>query len=179
MFTTPSPDTAAPSVARLMARLVAASAGARELDGKIWAVIDEAAFKRQCSFKGRKHAGRIYTAAEKRHHETRMGAVLAPRYTTSLDNALTLVPEGWHIKIQICYNVGAERAYCHCDLERDCYTAGRDLGDDEPMEIQTAPPALCIAALKARAALAKASPPIVASQTGTASNTDSSPEDGR
>lgn len=55
----------------LISRLVAATAGSRELDYAIWAIGDPVQFDR-C-----------------------MGANLSPCYTTSLDAAMTLVPEGW------------------------------------------------------------------------------------
>lgn len=79
----------------------------------------------------------------------------APRYTTSIDAALTLVPEGWFIKLRCGKPVGAEGEFCHCELDCDADSIGRDLDDDEPMYAKalnapTLPLALCIAALRAR-----------------------------
>ena len=81
-----------------------------------------------------------------------------PRYTASVDAAATLLLPGWRVeKLSFGKHVNAERDYCHCTLERDCYTADRDLDDDEATEIEalnltTAPLALCAAALRARSA---------------------------
>jgi len=89
-------------------------------------------------------------------------------YTRSLDAAVTLVPEGWWLKIDIARNRGSRRAQCHCKLEQDSWTQDRDLADDEPFEIEvinrpTGPLAVCIAALKAR----QTSPPLVAGAPDT------------
>lgn len=78
-----------------------------------------------------------------------------PRYTSDLNAALSLVPE--HIecgKLQFSRNKTG-RQYCHATLEQSAESLGRDMRDDEPLEIEaqnaaTPALALCIAALRAR-----------------------------
>jgi len=79
----------------------------------------------------------------------------APPYTTSIDVALALVPEGVGcVKVSLSRNkVG--RQYCHATLEQDADSLGRDMLDHEECKIEaqnasTPALALCIAALKAR-----------------------------
>jgi hypothetical protein len=77
-------------------------------------------------------------------------------YTTSVDAALTLVPEGWSIKLEIGHRYDGEHRYCHCTLDHDADTVDRDLRPDEPFEVEadnlpTPALALCVATLKARA----------------------------
>jgi hypothetical protein len=121
----------------LIARLVAATEGSRELDGEIAATLKlypEGAFRMLDIADNAYFATGAYERWE------------APRYTTSLDAALTLVPsETWRVyAIQehyvgppVTWFVGLDRRRCHV----------RSMMGHAP----TAPLALCIAALKAHA----------------------------
>lgn len=79
-----------------------------------------------------------------------------PCWSTSLDAALLLIPEGMaSVKLTISQNKPPERQYCHATLEQDADSLGRDMENWEPYEFEganaaTAPLALCIAALRAR-----------------------------
>ena len=79
------------------------------------------------------------------------------RFTSSLDAALTLVPEGWRV-FELCEWAGIPPCGWHCVLDvRDLVTPQRvsaglpaDNDDRETKQIRTPALALCIAALKAR-----------------------------
>jgi len=77
----------------LIAKLEAATAGSRELDEELWVHLqdDPTEYVRFI----RKDTGQFHRW---QHEETGV-FVNAPKYTTSLDAALTLVPEGysWHL----------------------------------------------------------------------------------
>lgn len=83
---------------KLIAELEAATEGSRELDGRIWWLVDRAS------------ANRMYWNAATGKPQPLPNEIpdglgkfavqnLAPRYSDSLDAALTLVPEGWHIQM--------------------------------------------------------------------------------
>lgn len=71
------------------------------------------------------------------------------KYTSSIDAALTLVPEGWEWSVSGGPNTISSAMLCR----------GGDHQDDEEIDCEGATPviALCIAALKARAALTPSS----------------------
>lgn len=71
----------------------------RELDALIWALVDPAEHERQCSFRGMKHAGHVHTKTEKREHIAWYGQRFAPAYTSDLNAAMSLIPEGWRIRM--------------------------------------------------------------------------------
>ena len=102
--------------AELIARLEAASEGSRELDEAIH------------SFIGSPHDGRGLVSFP------------WPSYTTSLDAALMLVPEGWVVEDLF---IGADKTSCV-----DLLFSGKPAANGSA---NTAPLAVCIAALKARA----------------------------
>lgn len=96
----------------LAARVEAASGADRELDARIWAVVDPKEHDRQCSFRGMKHAGHVHTKAEKRAHILWAGKLFALAYTASIDAALSLVPEG------LVFNIGND-AGCWAHVWKD------------------------------------------------------------
>lgn len=127
------------TLSEIIAKLEAANEGSRELDIEIW---------RQCApqqykiteIHSRAFSGREWTDEEKALQVRSQAIKYAPRYTTSLDPALTLVPEGWRTKLRMF------RAKNRAELE---------LAPDQRQQTfglgKTAALALCIAALKARA----------------------------
>lgn len=93
----------------LRKRVEEATGADRKLDGLLFKAMQPDEFARLCSFKGRRYAGHVHTPAEKREHEARMGASLAPAYTASLDAVLALVGErlpGWGIELFIGFDSG-------------------------------------------------------------------------
>lgn len=138
----------------LIAKLEAASGPDRELDGEVWKVAAPEAWERTCSFRGQKYAGHVYTRAKKDVHIKRMAAHHSPAYTASIDAALTVVPDGWRYvalvnKEEYPQPFGVTLSEDHrddlCRLEAAIHTT-------------SLPIAICIAALKARAALARETP---------------------
>lgn len=135
-------------LAALIEKLEKATEGSRSLNGAIWKAVDpQAASIADCDV--RAMGNRDWTKEEAdRNAEIKLRR-LAPPYTTSLDAALTLVPER--------FSPGVSH-----NLEQgiwDAWLMGRN-GDREEWETivvadahhdSSAPLALCIAALKARA----------------------------
>lgn len=121
----------------LIAKLAAAPRGMRALDMEIFrAVTDVEAHREWALYHGMRPKG---SPPDPEGFSERY----APRYTGSLDAALTLVPEGWHIKLERF----SDGWYAHIwKIEGDPASAK---GDQKP-----APLAVCIAAMKARALLA-------------------------
>ncbi len=74
------------------------------------------------------------------------GVYLCPRYTESVDAALTLVPEGWRWKMA---NSGVGRGTARVELWTIHYVAYPGVAGAKAKGY-TAPLALCIAALRAR-----------------------------
>lgn len=126
----------------LIRQLECATKGSRGFDGDIWAIADYDEMWRRCGWKGLWYAGHLHTKAEKAERIKRMAAHLAPAYTTSLDAALTLVPDGmgWGVKKQ----QNGHFAWCDGDIAQAGNVAVR-YGVTPAI-------ALCIAALKARQA---------------------------
>lgn len=119
---------------KLIARLEAAAEGARELDVAIAKAVG---------------AWRKPPPTVVDPHWT------ALHYTTSLDAAMTLVPDQIECGTINFSRNKTGRQYCHTTLEQSADSLGRDMRDDEPTEIEalnvaTPALALCIAALKAR-----------------------------
>lgn len=106
---------------KLIERLENASEGSRELDAEI-----------ANSYGGLSGMGYEIWEAVEAH---------APHYTTSLDAALTLVPEGCYVRIE----TGPAHDFHSAEIEAD---------DDDYDALNAPSPALalCIASLKARAA---------------------------
>lgn len=133
--------------AELIAALEAATGPSRELDVRIFALSNDPAIIREPG----DHRGRgIVTWALSRWikeegcdaspvwWEYLAGCVQAPRYTSSIDTALTLVPEGVEWSISTLYGV----ALVDVGLNSDYPARGRRQDGNVPL-------ALCIAALKA------------------------------
>lgn len=79
----------------LIEKLQAAEKGSRELDAKIWCVVGDFRFKDvfECS------NNVLYSEPPSRQEiVSRSGSL--PDYTTSIDAALTLVPENWGYRIE-------------------------------------------------------------------------------
>lgn len=142
------------SVSELIERLEKAEVGSRELD----AAIAIAA--------GTDHGPREYVHVESRSYE--IHDEIARHYTTSLDAALTLVPEGWCFEVGNGFNCDVEAGCCSARVSDKAHGPGRQhfhesapdwtVDDLENMEaphrcIKTPALALCIAALKARQSL--------------------------
>lgn len=124
----------------IIARLQAASGPNRETDGLIWAEID-----------GRdvREADGMVLAKSRRppHDECVVGYKKPPieRYTSSVDAALTLIPEG------LFYLVGIGRVRSGEPLAAAQILRPVTLDQVAEAEADTLPVAICIAALKARA----------------------------
>ena len=133
----------------LIAKLESAKEGSDELDGRIWCELNGKRFKEAFESHIWHSCSVFYTEPPKR---TQRVQNKIPNYSRSLDAALTLVPEGWHVS-KIANYWG--------------YFPGPELGDKgwvailrqlrgplEDAEAYGRPSAalaLCIAALKARA----------------------------
>ena len=130
----------------LIARLEAATEGSRELDAEIWRVADPPACK-IADYQSRAFTGRDWTEEEKAEAVAARMKRLAPHFTTSLDAALTLVPEGCAFRLQKNLNgkywVSMQRKFPDQELGFDIWVDAYG---------PTIVLALCIAALKARAA---------------------------
>lgn len=131
-------QTKSDAVNDLIARLEAATEGCAELDADIWRFVKPKDYERFY------WAGRMLSPEnspeEREHNLGRDRAVkAAPSYTTSLDAAFTLVPEGIYVKFQI-------------DRRHNKAWAWVEMDDVEAIACATPAIALCIAALKARRA---------------------------
>jgi len=121
----------------LIAALESAEAGSRELDAEIWLLVTPGATRKQSSYV-HKASGRTCYIDETREASGRL--ILVPEYTTSIDTALSLVPEGWDWEVcrqGTAFLTGPGDDFGHC-LEITGTGA-------------TAALALCVAALEARA----------------------------
>ena len=117
----------------LIARLEAATEGSLELDAEIWMTL----YPNWRNFPRTEDGGWI----------TDMGkSARAYGYTTSLDAAMTLVPEGAFVELHISPKGTS------CDAEVSLNDGKFLIADDtvKTSTAATAPLALCIAALKAR-----------------------------
>ena len=131
---------------RLIARLEAAAEGSRELDEEIafateWRPIDWAPSAESFAEHEQKHDYATAWIAHAPWHNTWP----IPHYTTSLDAALTLVPEGWQWDVRCAeFPQSCPTAFC--------WPPGVRSGHAD--EAATPALAFCIAALKARAEIA-------------------------
>lgn len=138
------------TVADLIARLEAAAEGSRELDAHIDAVIngrDVIRVEGDFSLATRHTPGRYWYDS--------VHFADAPNYTTSIDAALTLIPEGFAVRdFSIWPGCRPTVRILGTHRERDGLYWHN--GTDGRWEAQGATPALalCIAALKARAEIA-------------------------
>lgn len=114
--------------AALIARLESADGPSRELD---WAIAESLGWTR-CQ------VGQVIACYAPGDPHMKAGA---PRYTASIDAALTLVPEGWHMSVNT--TVGAL-------LQGSAAVRDRDGGPSFASAASTPALALAAAALKAR-----------------------------
>lgn len=123
----------------LIKRLAAASEGSRGLDAAIEIDI-EGVSQSECN---------QYLAAIERHPKPNPWDCFdpcCPHYTTSIDAALTLLPEGWKIT-HAFWDAGATATFCLTKKER---VKGEDTNRYSGGISSTPALALCIACLKAR-----------------------------
>lgn len=131
------------TLSNLIARLEAAKEGSRELDAWIFCSVEHPDKKPEHNlfYKNREEWGVFVSNAP----SPGMTFHDAPHYTTSLDAALTLVPDG------MCWRYDSALGWAQIfDLGRSPIEVA-DSGDAE-LTSYHAPLALCIAALKAREA---------------------------
>ena len=128
----------------LIERLEAAETGSRELDGDIAEMVQPDELQ-HCQ------AAHLNTLKRFSHWPARWGRSVpthfdwdAPHYTTSIDAALTLVPEGWNGKVE--FGVPVEDKQEAELWNYKFYPDGREVFGSG----NTSALALCIAALKAR-----------------------------
>lgn len=124
----------------LISRLEAAPTGSRELDAEIWEIIDNAAYIR-CWWDARASTSRSWSDETKDEKCRAAVRRVSPAYTTSLDAALTLVPEGTEYQINNLYGVA--------QVELPLNSNSPILVRREDGNVVLA---LCIAAMKARQA---------------------------
>lgn len=145
----------------LIARLEAATEGSRELDGDIWLATDPEAAQGVMT-SGVAFGDRTWSAEDDRKMCLDRLRRNAPRFTTSLDAAVTLVPPGFAWKVGTCHV--SDDAWVVPDL--NCPVHGQrlrkqfeplqrgsiwDMGIDIDQRPAGRPAiALCIAALTAR-----------------------------
>ena len=139
------------SLQELIARLEKATEGSRELDCRIWlALFDKPVMTDPGGYGPRAHkpgytpARQIWTDDWPYWNDSiqvrSVGDELdAPHFTTSIDDAMTLVPEGWRIRLRM---YGRKN---RCELEMASDMRRQAFGVQA-----TAPLAICIAALKVR-----------------------------
>ncbi len=123
----------------LIARLEAATEGSEELDIAIWDQIE--------SWPAGHHPDWRIAPNGREIHAT----MFAPGYTTSIDGALTLIPEGWAWFVEWIgtpFTEGAARLWIPSQRTRGLET------EQFQTEAKTPALALCIAALRARQAQA-------------------------
>jgi hypothetical protein len=118
----------------LIAKLEAATKGSRELDLDLW-------------WECKANRGSSNSPMPEDYRRSNLKMNDAPRYTTSLDAAMTLVPEGWSIGLGDLrsYNPIIWRAHL-----RDHNNPSASTRDWKEGHAPTPALALCIAALKAR-----------------------------
>lgn len=124
----------------LIAELERATEGSRELDGLIWKTLEPPSYQEAKSML----AGALPKDCPKEERENILQERLnsnARHYTTSLDAALTLVPEGW---------AGGGRIVAPCGPYQIEFLGVKNDRGMANGEGETPALALCIAALKAR-----------------------------
>ena len=147
----------ATSLDKLIARLEAASEGSRELDGMIAASLTPEGFNYWRDHEIGK-AGRKIGADARCEKEPDPSftwayfadrSVDAPAYTTSLDAAMALVPEGWAINLHYFPETGDNPPGKYWNAAANIWFV-EDRNRRFRQDGHTMPLALCIAALRAR-----------------------------
>lgn len=136
------------AVKDLIERLEAAAEGSRELDARIWQLVDPKAAS-AAAYDGRAFSNRDWTEEEKARKSAARVQQIAPHYTTSIDAALTLVPENWRLG-EVTRDVdfdGPEKSY-GVSIER--LDAVGNYAGNEAAAHDIFALALCIASLRAR-----------------------------
>ena len=125
----------------LIARLEEATEESRELDGLIFRATHQDQEPAHWDKYGAEDAWCHQDPDDKIAWET------PPHYTTSLDAALTLVPEGWWLHLEQCGGAtGSGKSFWHAEL---FWSDGTDQDKKWGMNVVPAL-ALCIACLRAR-----------------------------
>ncbi len=139
----------------LIARLEAASEGSRELDVAIWVAIEGRGQPLVTVGPPTYASPRYFCNPDPAINWIGYDLLgITKHYTTSLDAAMTLVPEGFcMLTMSRSFNAPPKRQYCHATLECDAHSLGRDMRPDEEHEIEhnnasTLELAVCIVALK-------------------------------
>lgn len=148
-----------PDMSALIAKLEAANEGSRELDAEIWWACDRA--RAEGTYNTAALGMPKPFAADAPVPTCGLGGLVvigkAPHYTTSLDAALSLLPEGWHVDclttgdLDVGSNNPARKPRCllRPNLKND---DGWARHIDTATSAATPALALCIAALKSREA---------------------------
>lgn len=105
----------------LIERIEAATGGDRELDAEIWLACTSGATRDKWSYVHRA-TGRECTVDETRDATGRL--VIVPSYSTSIDAALTLLPEGLEFEFTNLYGVAAVSV--GINTESPCYARRED-----------------------------------------------------
>lgn len=111
------------SLTSLIERIEAATEGSQELDKVIWLACTPGATRDKWSYIHRA-TGRECTVDETRDETGRL--IIVPSYSTSIDAALTLLPEGLEFEFTNLYGVAA--VGMGLNTESPCY-ARREDGD--------------------------------------------------
>jgi len=105
----------------LIERIEAATGGDRELDAEIWLTCTPGATRDKWSYV-HKATGRECTVDETRDATDRL--IIVPSYTTSIDAALTLLPEGLEFEFTNLY--GGAAVGMGLNTESPCYARRED-----------------------------------------------------
>ncbi len=109
------------SLTSLIERIEAATGGDMELDAEIWLACTPGATRDKWSYI-HKATGRECTVDETRDATYRL--IIVPEYTTSIDAALTLLPEGLEFEFTNIYGVAAVSV--GINAESPCYARRED-----------------------------------------------------
>lgn len=109
--------------------------GSRELDGRIATITDFHAEDDQLSWRDHLKVCGWETALVDLNRHTSIWSSVVPRWTTSVDAAMTLIPDGWTVS-----SIRQDSIHWYVILMGDECTEGSS---------RTLPLAICIAALKA------------------------------
>lgn len=86
----------------LVDRVEKEAAGSRELDAEIWLTVTPGATREPRTVRSSKGLWPDYVIDETRDASERL--IVVPSYTSSIDAAMSLVPEGWGLKLE--HNMG-------------------------------------------------------------------------
>lgn len=139
--------------AGIIERLEAASGPGRELDARIWWIQMSPGYRQMFDA-----TGYISKVVEREWNSGNIFGLFycssdappdrfdsAPKYTSSIDAALSLVPEGWLLSLEQDHCRGSSTGFkWRCDLNHTCL----DALDGKPFS--AAPLAICATALRAR-----------------------------